>query len=67
MEARQVWNVPLQHEADAFLAESLDHFFGPGDKWHFHSLDSRNKSLVSVISKVIDKLKKYVSKFSFMK
>jgi len=51
MEARLVWNATLQHEADAFLAESLDHFFGPGEKWHFHSLDTRIRTLVSVISK----------------
>jgi hypothetical protein len=31
-EARIVWNVPLQHEADAFLKESLDDYFGPGKK-----------------------------------
>jgi hypothetical protein len=67
MEARLVWNAPLQHEADAFLTESLDHFFGLGEKWHFHSVDTKNRPLVSVISKVIDKLRKRVSKFSFMK
>ena len=32
MEARLVWNDPLEHEVDAFLAESRDHFFGPGEK-----------------------------------
>jgi hypothetical protein len=32
METRLVWNAPPQHEADAFLAESLDHFFEPGEK-----------------------------------
>ena len=66
IEAKLVWNAPLQHEADAFLAESLDHFFGPGEKWQFHSVDTRNIQRVSVISKVIDKLRKRVSKLSFM-
>ncbi len=67
MKARQVCNAPLQHEADAFLADSLDHFFGPGEKWHFHPLDPRNTPRVNVVSKMIDKLRKRVSKFSFMK
>jgi hypothetical protein len=66
-EARLVWNAPLQDEADPFLTEALVHFFGPGEKWHFHSVDSRNIPLVSIISKVIDKLRKRVSKFQFMK
>ena len=66
-EARLVWNMPLQHEADAFLKESLDQHFGPGNKWHFYSVDKRNRPLVTRISKVIDRLKLRVSKFSFMK
>ena len=67
MEAGIVWNAPLQHEADPFLTESLNHFFGPGEKWHFHSVGTRNKRLVNIISKVIDKLRKRLSKFLFMK
>jgi hypothetical protein len=39
-EARLVWNVPLQHEADPFLTESLDQHFGPS-KWHFYSADKK--------------------------
>ena len=66
MEAIIVWNAPLQHEADHFLTESLNHFFGPGEKWHFHSVDPRIRPLASVISKVIDKLRKRVLKFSSM-
>jgi hypothetical protein len=57
----------LQHEADPFVKEALDHHFGPGEKWHFYSVDKKNRPLVSRISKVIDRLKKRVSKFSFMK
>jgi hypothetical protein len=30
--ARIIWNAPLQHEADAFLKESLDDCFGPDKK-----------------------------------
>ncbi len=67
MEAKLAWNAPLQHEANSFLTEALDHFFGQGENRHFHSVDPRNKPLVSVISKVMDKLRKRVSKFSFMK
>ena len=65
-EARIVWNAPLQHEADHFLKESLDQHFGLV-KWHFYSVDKKNRPLVSRISKVIDKLKKRLSKFSFIK
>ena len=66
-EARLVWNAPLQHEADPFLKESMDQHFGPS-KWHyFYSVDKKNIPLVSRISKVIDRLKKRPSKFSFMK
>lgn len=67
MEARLVWNAPLQHEADPFLKESLDHYFGPGNKWHFYSNDKKNRVLVNRVSKVIDRLRKRLSKFSFMK
>ena len=66
-EARIVWNAPLQHEADPFLKESLDHHFGPGKPWHFYSIDKQNRLLVSRVSKVIDRLKNRVSKFFFMK
>jgi hypothetical protein len=66
-EARLVWNTPLQHEADLFLKEALDHYFGPGKPWHFYSIDKQNRVLVSKVSKVIDRLRKRLSKFSFMK
>ena len=66
-EARLVWNAPLLHEADPFLNEALDHYFGPGKKWHFSSNDKQNRLLVSRVSKVIDRLRKRLSKFYFMK
>ena len=66
-EARLVWNMPFQHEADLFLKEALDHYFGPGKPWHFYSIDKQNRVLVSKVSKVIDRLRKRLSKFSFMK
>ena len=67
-EARLVWNAPLLHEADPFLKEALDHHFGPGNKWHFYSNDKQNRILlVSRVSKVIDRLRKRLSKFFFMK
>ena len=65
-EARISWNAPLQHEADDFLTESLDHHF-KGKKWHFYSTDHQNRPLVSFTSKVIDRLGKTLSKLSFMK
>ncbi len=65
-EARLVWNTPLQHEADPFLKGALDHYFGPGNMWHFYSNDKQNIVLVSRFSKVIDKLRKRLSKFSYM-
>jgi hypothetical protein len=65
-EARLVWNAPLQHKADHFLKEALDHYFGPRNKWHFYSNDKQNILLVSRVSMVIDKLRKRLSKFSFM-
>ena len=40
-EARIVWNAPLQHEADEFLCECVDHYFGEGKKWHFYSIDKK--------------------------
>jgi hypothetical protein len=66
-EARLVWNAPLLHEADLFISEALDQHFGAEGKWHFYSVDKRSRPLVSRISKVIDRLKKRISKFSFMK
>ncbi len=66
-EVRLVWNAPLQYETDPFLTEALNHFFGPGKKWHFHSVDTSSRPLVSTISKVIDKLRKRVSKFLYIK
>ena len=66
-EARIVWNVPLQHEADPFLTEALNHYFAKEGRWHFYSTDKTNRPLVNYISKVIDKLKKRLSRFTFMK
>ena len=66
-EARLVWNMPFQHEADLFLKEALDHYFGPGKPWHFYSIDKQNKVLVSKVSKVIYMMRKRLSNFSFMK
>ena len=66
-EARIVWNGPLHHEADEFLKECLDHYFGEGNEWHFYSIDKKRRPLVSFVSKVIDRLMKCVSKFPFMK
>ena len=65
-EARISWNAPLQHEADDFLTESLNHHF-KGEKWHFYSIDQLNRPLVTFTSKVIDRLGKMFSKLSFMK
>jgi hypothetical protein len=62
-EARAVRNAPLQHEADPFRKESMDIHFGS----HFYYVDKKNVSLVGNISKVIDRLKRRVFKFSFMK
>ena len=65
-EARISWNAPLEHEADDFLTESLDHHFN-GNKWRFYSTDQQNRTLVSFTSKVVDRIGKMVSKLSFMK
>ncbi len=61
------WIALVQHEADLFVTEALDPFFVPREKWHFHSVDTRNIPLVNVISKVIITPRKRVSKFSFVK
>ena len=55
-EARLVLNAPLQHEGDPFLKESLDQHFGLA-KSHFYSVDKKNRPLVNIFSKVIDRLK----------
>ncbi len=65
-EAKIVWNGPLQHQAGEFLTESLDHYFGEGDEWHFYSIDKQRRPLVSFVSKVVDRLMKCVSKFTLM-
>ena len=64
---RIVWNGPLQHEADEFLKECLDYYFGEGKEWHFYSTDKQRRPIVSFVSKVVDRLMKCVSKFPFMK
>ena len=66
-EARIVWNGPLQDEADEFLKECMDHYFGEGKEWHFYSIDKQRRPLVSFVSKVVDKLMKCASKSPFMK
>ncbi len=66
-EARLVWNGPLQHEADAFLTECLNIHFGEGKPWHFYSVDKKQRPLSSYVSKVVDRLMKYISKFPFMR
>ena len=66
-EAIRVWNAPLLHEADPFISEALDQHLEEESKWHFYSVDKRSRPLVSRISKVIDMLKKRISKFSFIK
>ena len=66
-EARLVWNASLQHQAGDFLAEGLDHHFSEENKWHFWSLDQQQLPLVSLVSKVINRLKKRESKLAFMK
>jgi hypothetical protein len=66
-EARIVWNGPLQHEANAFLSECLDHYFGEGTECHFYNIDKKRRPLVSFVSKVVDIMMKCISKFPFMK
>ena len=61
-----MWNAPLPHHADGFLTECLDGHFGANKKWHLYSQDSHNKMLVSVTSKVFDRLLKEKPKLSFM-
>jgi hypothetical protein len=67
-DARIAWHAPLQHEADPFLMEALNHYFGKEGRWHFYSTDKTNRPLLVIyISKVIDKLKTRLSRFTFMK
>jgi len=67
-EAKIVWNGPFLHEVDEFLKECLNHYFGEGKKWHFFSNNNKQRRpLVSFVSKVIDRLIKWVSNFHFMK
>ena len=65
--ARIVWNGHLQHEADEFLKECLDHYFGEGKSWHFYSIDTKRRPMVTIVSKVVDRLMKCISNFTFMK
>jgi hypothetical protein len=65
-EAIIVWNAPLPHQADPFLTECLDLHFREARKWHFWSIDKKNRPLVSLISKVIDRLMKRETKLEFM-
>ena len=57
----------MQHEADEFLKECLDQYFGEGKAWHFYSIDKKRRPLVTYISKVVDRLMKCISKFTFMR
>ena len=66
-EARLVCNRPLQHEAGAFLTESLNIHFGEGKPCHFYSVDKKQCPGLSFVSKVVDKLMKCISKFPFMR
>ena len=66
-EVRLDWNAPLHHEADHYLKEALDHYFGPGNKWHFYANDKKTILLVNKVSKVLGMLKKRLSKFFFLK
>ncbi len=61
------WNGPLQHEADAFLHECLDHYFREGNEWHFYNIDKQRRPLVRFVSKVVNRLMKCISKSPFMK
>ena len=61
-----MWNGLLQHEADEFPKECLDHYYGEGKEWHFHSNDKQRRPLVSFVSRVIDRLMKCFSKFAFL-
>ena len=65
-EARIMWNAPLPHHADAFHTDSLDHHFDGAHKWHLWSTDQSNRPLVSLTSKVVDRLLKEKSKMSFI-
>ena len=65
-EAIIVWNAPLSHQADPFLAKCLDIHFREARKWHFMSIDKKIRAFVSLISKVIDKLMKRETKLEFM-
>ena len=66
-EARIVWNGPLQHEAKEFLKEYLDHYFGEGNERHFYNIDKQRRPLVNFVSKVVERLMKFLSMFPFMK
>ena len=66
-EAKIVWNGLLQQEADAFLSERLDHYFGEGKEWHFYNIDKQRRPLVSFVPKAVDRFMKCMSKFPFMK
>jgi len=65
-EAIIVWNAPLSHQADPFLAKCLDIHFREARKWHFMSIDKKIRAFVSLISKVIDNLMKRETKLEFM-
>ena len=70
-EAMIVWNAPAQAESDSFLRAALNDYFGKTDRgsqrpWHFFSIDKTGRLLVSIISKVVDRMKAVTSKFPHM-
>ena len=65
-EAILPWNAHLPYQADPFLTECIDIHFREAKKWHLWSIDKQNRALVSLISKVIDKLLKRETELEFM-
>ena len=65
-EARIMRNGPLPHHADAFLTKCLDQHFGPNKKLNFWYVDKKRRALVTITSKVVDRLLKDKSKLCFM-
>ena len=67
-EAIIMWNAPLAHEAESFLRAALNDYFGKTSEgvqkpWHFFSIDQNHRGLLTIYSRVIDRLRKLRSKF----
>ena len=67
-EAIIMWSAPAAHEAESFLQEALNDYFGKTTSgaqkpWHFFSIDRSGRALSTIVSKVIDRLKRLKSKF----